>query len=274
MFGSLPEPTDNGQRTTDKPTVCQPNFKPNRWRIANVLAGLRLRIRSYVWTEGLAAAVVVLGVAFWFSLAFDWLFEPPWQFRAVMLVLVAAAVVCVVNRFILRRAFRPLDDANLAMLLERRFRDYRDSLLTTVELGSHPRTCRRIQSRNAGANSPRSCPAIRKCSPGRRVPFRPTDSHSVAAAALSIAVLLFALLAREAFGTWVNRVVLLDKNLLWPRTNHVRVDDFPDNHIRKVAKGTDFEIHRLRPISAAASVCPMPCRFAFTPKKAPAAATT
>ena len=54
-------------------------------RIAALLSALRMRIRGYVWTEGLATIVVVLGVAFWLSLAFDWLFEPPWQFRAVML---------------------------------------------------------------------------------------------------------------------------------------------------------------------------------------------
>ncbi len=61
-------------------------------RIAALLAALRLRIRTYVWTQGLAAVVVLLGLAFWFSLAFDWLFEPPWQFRVVMLVALAAAL--------------------------------------------------------------------------------------------------------------------------------------------------------------------------------------
>ena len=61
-------------------------------RIAALLSSLRLRIRGYVWTEGLAAIVVTLGIAFWPSLAFDWLFEPPWQFRAGMLVVVGAAL--------------------------------------------------------------------------------------------------------------------------------------------------------------------------------------
>src|SRR5271169_3858385 len=104
-------------------------------RIAALLRGLRLRIRGYIWAEGAAMTVLVLGLAFWSSLAFDWLFEPPWQFRAVMMAATGAVILYVLNRFILRRAFRTLDDAELAIVLERRFRDYHDSLLTTVELG-------------------------------------------------------------------------------------------------------------------------------------------
>src|SRR3954468_16648752 len=107
-------------------------------RIAALLAALRMRIRTYVWTQGVATAVVVLGLAFWFSIAFDWLFEPPWQFRAVMLVAGAGGWTYVVDQYLIRRALRPLDDSDLAILLERRFHDYRDSLLTTVELDSRP----------------------------------------------------------------------------------------------------------------------------------------
>src|ERR1051326_3837377 len=98
-------------------------------RIASLLGGLRLRIRSYVWAEGFGKSILALGVAFWVTLLFDWLFEPPWQFRAVMLVAVGCIVAYVAWHYLLARAFRPLGDKSLAMLLERRFRDYRDSLL-------------------------------------------------------------------------------------------------------------------------------------------------
>src|SRR3954468_1405844 len=99
-------------------------------RISSLLSALRARIRSYIWTEGLATIVVVLGLAFWFTVAFDWLFEPPWQFRLLMLVAIGAAIIFVANRYLFRRAFQPLKDEELAVLLERRFRNYRDSLLT------------------------------------------------------------------------------------------------------------------------------------------------
>jgi hypothetical protein len=211
-------------------------------RIAALLEGLRLRIRGYVWVEGLAWAVVVLGLAFWGSLAFDWAFEPPWQFRCLMLAATAVALLYVVQRFIVRRAFRRLDDAELAVVLERRFHNYQDSLLTTVELGRQtPRTGRfnpQMLDHTRREAAERS-EAVRLADVFR---FGPLLRTLLAAAALAVAVLLFAIFAREAFGTWVQRVVLLDKTLLWPRNNHVRVQDFPADRIRKVAKGSDFEV--------------------------------
>jgi hypothetical protein len=214
-------------------------------RIANLLAALRLRIRSYVWTEGLAAIVAAVGIAFWASLAFDWLFEPPWQFRAVMLVAIAAGVFYIVNRFILKRAFRSLDDANLAILLERRFHDFHDSLLTTVELGSRPR--------NAADFNPEMLDRTRRQAALRSEQVHLADVFRYTplirtlslAAALSVSVLAFAIAAPEALAVWINRVVLLDHNLLWPRANHIRVAEFPASRIRKVAKGSDFEVTAL-----------------------------
>ncbi|HZZ30271.1 MAG TPA: hypothetical protein VFE46_19895 [Pirellulales bacterium] len=211
-------------------------------QIAGLLQRFRLRIRSYVWTDGLAAVVIVLGLGFWTSLAFDWLFEPPWQFRAVILLGLVAAVAYVVNRLIVHRAFRQLDDADLAVVLERRFRDYRDSLLTTVELSEHAH-------HTAGFNT-EMLNHTRQEAAWRSEAVRLGDAFRMSsllrtlavAAVLAISVLAFACVAQTAFVTWAERVLLLDKTLLWPRANHVRVQDFPANHLRKVAKGSDFEV--------------------------------
>jgi hypothetical protein len=211
-------------------------------RIAALLAALRMRIRTYVWTQGLATIVVVLGLAFWISLAFDWLFEPPWQFRAVMLIAIAGLVIYVANRFLIRRALRPLDNADLAVLLERRFRDYRDSLLTTVELDTHPSHAAAFNSemlRHTRRQAIAQSDAVRL---GNVFRFSPILRTLIAAAALALSVLIFAVAARESFAVWVNRVVLLDKSILWPRANHVRVVGFPDDRVLKVAKGADVEI--------------------------------
>ena len=216
--------------------------RPLAPRIADLLAGLRTRIRGYVWADGLAALVTALGVAFWATLAFDWAFEPPWQFRALVLVAVAVSLAYLAYRLILRRAFRPLDDTNLALVLERRFSKYRDSLLTTVEMGRHPdhaasfnqqmlrRTWRQADDLSQGIHL------------GDVFRLQPLVRSLGIAAALALSVLLFAVVAQEAFATWVHRVVLLDPTLLWPRANHVRVADFPADRIIRVAKGTDFEV--------------------------------
>ena len=41
--------------------------------IRDVLAGLRWRIRGYVWLQGLALAATWIGVTFWAALAIDYL---------------------------------------------------------------------------------------------------------------------------------------------------------------------------------------------------------
>ena len=211
-------------------------------RIAALLAGLRLRIRGYVWTEGLAIVVVMLGLAFWGSLLFDWSFEPPWQFRAGMQAVTIVALLYVFYRFIARRAFRRLDDAELAVVLERRFQDFHDSLLTTVELGRPAK--RRVRFNSEMLEHTRQEAAERSQAVHLSDVFRmaPLVRTLLAAAALAGSVLAFAMIEREAFGVWTQRILLLDKNVQWPRVNHVRVQDFPADRIRKVAKGSDFEI--------------------------------
>ena len=218
-------------------------------RIAGLLSALRARIRSYIWTEGLASIVVVLGLAFWFSVAFDWLFEPPWQFRLLMLVAIGAATIYVANRYLFRRAFQPLADDELAVLLERRFRNYRDSLLTTVEMDSHPKHAAAFNQQMLGHTRRQAVEESETVRLSDVFRFAPLLRTLTFAAALALSVLGFAVFAPEAFGTWVNRVVLLDSNLLWPRANHVRVQGFPENHVKKVAKGSDFEVTALADLS-------------------------
>ena len=107
--------------------------------IRAALDGLRRRIRQYVWVEGLSAAVAWLGAAFWLSLATDWLFEPPKGVRGAIVAAAAIGLAVVFVRRIGRRAFVRLSDSNMAMLLERRFPQLGDCLLTAVVLA--PRGC-------------------------------------------------------------------------------------------------------------------------------------
>ncbi|HTN77654.1 MAG TPA: hypothetical protein VL096_20495 [Pirellulaceae bacterium] len=114
--------------------------------IRSALAALRGRIRAYVWLEGLALAIIWLAVTFWLALALDyfpvlvWASEMPWAARATILGFVAIVFCYIVYRFILTRAFVPISDRSLAVLLERRHDRFHDSLVTSVELsGGHAR---------------------------------------------------------------------------------------------------------------------------------------
>ncbi len=211
-------------------------------RIGALLESLRARIRGYIWVDGAARVGIVLGAAFWITLAFDWLFEPPWQFRAVVLAGVATGLAYVAYRSILSRVFYPLDDASMALVLERRFRDYHDSLLTTVELGRRPAHAatfnQEMLSYTRGQALAKS-EAVRLADVFRIGPLLRTIA---AASALLISVVAFSAVAQGAFHTWFQRVVLLNHDLLWPRNNHVRVQGFPADRRVKVAKGSDYEM--------------------------------
>ena len=108
-----------------------PDNRPTIAPAARALLGhLRYRLRRYVWLEGFAAAIAWLGVAFWATLAADWFFEPPPPVRAVMLAAMVAGLMLVLFRKIACRTFVPITDANAALILERRFPQLNDSLLT------------------------------------------------------------------------------------------------------------------------------------------------
>src|SRR5215213_10215508 len=107
--------------------------------LKSLLAEVRRRIRAYVWAEGIAVLLIVLGLTFWTTLGFDWVFEPPAALRIGILVATAALVVWVLFFWILRRAWVRLADRSMAIVLERRFHhQLQDSLLASVELADQP----------------------------------------------------------------------------------------------------------------------------------------
>lgn len=209
--------------------------------IQSLLDALRLRIRQYVWTEGIASCVTWLGVAFWISLAVDWFFEPPAAVRVILLLLTLAVVLWIVVKFIVRRAFVPLSDANMATVLERRFPDFDDSLLTAVVLSRHDAahdgynrdmlalTCDEANERIGRVQ----LDDVFNRAPLRRV--------VVAAALMVVSVLLFGVIARQAFGIWASRTLALSDRL-WPRQCGLQLAEGFPGGVRKVARGTDVDI--------------------------------
>jgi hypothetical protein len=209
--------------------------------IESLLARLRRRIRAYLWADGLAAVVVLLAAAFWISLAFDWLFEPPRVLRVLALVALSAGLAYVVYRFLAARLAVRLHNRNLALLLERRFRHLNDSLLTAVELAEQPahaaefnaemlaRVHREAQRRSGGVNI------------SEVLNTRPLVRRISLAAALVAAVVVFAAAAPEALGTWARRSLLLSDEL-WPRRTHLSVEGFGEARRVKMARGGDWPL--------------------------------
>ena len=112
--------------------------------VRRLLAGLRWRIRLYIWLEGLFVALLWLGMTFWASLAIDYLpvlvgaSELPVATRAILLTAISLTLGFILYRWILRRTFVQLADRSMAVLLERKYKNFQDRLVTAVEMHNRP----------------------------------------------------------------------------------------------------------------------------------------
>ncbi len=111
-------------------------------RIQLLLEQLRKRVRIYIWLEGITLGLIWLALTFWFGFAIDYLpvllgaNELSAGIRAGLLVIVAVTLGIILYRWILRRTFVRLSDRNMAVVLERHFEQFGDSLVTSVELST------------------------------------------------------------------------------------------------------------------------------------------
>ncbi len=196
--------------------------------LRSVLARVRRRIKAYVWIEGLALALVWLGVTFWVGLAIDYLpvlvgaSEMPRALRAILLAFIAVILAYVLYRWVFRRAFARMPDHSIALLLERRFGALHDALVTVVELDEQPDHAQHFNQdmlertrRDAEANAVHL--RVREV-------FRlaPLMGKVVLAAATIIPIGLLYVVNAPAVETWFNRLYLLG-NQPWPRATRVEV---------------------------------------------------
>ena len=116
----------------------------------------------------------------------------------------------------------------MAILLERRFDELNDSVLTAVEMEGDPW--------GSGANADllasvrqEAAAKLALVDVDRVLDFGPLR-RSVFAATVSVAsVIVFAAGAPDYFNVWANRAVLLTSDL-WPRRTHLEVEGFEDGH--------------------------------------------
>lgn len=111
-----------------------------RPEIQHALGSLKARIRTYVVMEGIALVVALVGIAFWLSLGVDYFYfwisklELPVWFRAGYVYATAAAGVLAFCTWVLLRLMKNIRSKALALVLERRFPELNDRLITAVEV--------------------------------------------------------------------------------------------------------------------------------------------
>ncbi len=204
------------------------------------LDSLRRKIRGYVWLEGLAGVVIWLGAAFWIELGIDWFFEPPAVARGLLLALVGGVLAVIVYRLIGRRAFVRMSDRSMAMLLERKFPQFQETLLTSVELTERrpaAEECNALMLDRTCRLADDAVPRVRVAEVLNRAPLR---RGVMAAGLLAASVAYFVLVHPGGFGTWARRSLLMSAEL-WPRQTRLVVEGFDAGAV-KVARGADLDV--------------------------------
>ena len=186
-------------------------------------------------------AAVLLTAAFWCGLAVDWFFEPPLWARAVILGGLVVCLALIIVKQIVLRLRAPLSDANMAVLLERRFSRLDDTLLTAVDLsGDVPAETEGYSTPMLRSTCGQAEARLANLPVGQVIRREPLRRLVCAAGVLSVSVMLFAALASDAMGVWTRRSLFFSEEL-WPRQASLSVEGF-DGGTMKAARGTDVEI--------------------------------
>lgn len=209
--------------------------------IRDLLSRLRWRIRRYVWLHGLSGAVLALGLAFWIAHGIDWWQEPTAIVLRCMLGIAGAVVLFVIYHLTLRRTFVRLTDRSMAVLLERRFGEFKDSLLTAVELGNRSGELadfgREMLSHTLGDANQQAgrvqLPQVFNSGPLTRT--------GLGALAVVASIVVYALAAPSAFWFGIQRLATLTEEP-WPRRTRLTIEGFKDKEA-VIAKGSDLPVH-------------------------------
>ena len=131
------------------------------------------------------------------------------------------------------------------MLLERRFPNLQDHVLTAVDVAAVPA--------HAAAYHPQLVSQTSQAADAAVADIHVSDSCSIAArssaplrplSSLAISIGVFAIFSRDVFGFWLERIALSEEP--WPRRVHLEVVGFPPDaagqRTHKLAQDDDFEL--------------------------------
>lgn len=196
--------------------------------IRQLLAGLRWRIRAYVWLQGISLAIGWLGLTFWCGLALDYLpvlagvGEMPIFARAILLAAIGAVLAFILYRWVFRRIFVRLADRSMAMLLERRNRELGESLITAVELSARGQLDSERSREMLTATRDQAVTQIRDLQLKSVFNFRPLALSMGSALVLAATIGAFYAVNANAWVLGISRLYFL-KDDPWPRNARIEV---------------------------------------------------
>jgi hypothetical protein len=255
--------------------------------IERALAGVRRRIRWYVWVEGLSLAVIWVGGMFWVVLALDYLpvlvgaSEMPMVARGILLAAVAAVLGYILYRWIGRRLVVPLHDHSMALLLERKYADLQESLVTAVEMSESPAHAAEFSPEMLAHTTAVAKEKVRGARPWRIFNYGPLLLRAALALALAGSIGAFAATKADAAAQAVQRLYFMSDEP-WERNARIevvgidvqrapapgestaRTVELPfENGVVKVAKGANVALKVRALTPPAAKVAPLTCSVQY-----------
>ena len=213
--------------------------------IALPLARLRFYVRAYVCARGLALVLAALAIAFWVTLAIDWLLEPSSAVRVAIMVGTALGIGWVIVRHWGLHLLVPLTDRNMALLLERSDQRLGDRLLTVVELSGREGAGAGFDPRMLSHTGNETRALMCDVRPAGVFNYLPLFWSVALAVLATLSIFLLSAVRPATVNTWIQRSVLLGPQR-WERDTRITVEGFPaDDRGRrsvKVAIGGDLEI--------------------------------
>lgn len=224
--------------------------------IVNLLSRLRTRIQRYVLIEGFTSLIAVLGVLFWFSLGLDWSYfwvqraDLPRWVRFVVEISGLCLCLSLLIFWVAIRYFRGFRQRALALVLERRFPELNDRLITAIELGERDSRVPPLSQTMLAQTVEEAREASSKLDLSSVFDRRPLLRAGISASCLTVSVIAFALCFTDVFSTWFRRNVLLaDEG--WRRATAIDVAILADPDDREVSfqertykhpRGSDLKI--------------------------------
>ena len=206
---------------------------------------VRRQIRRYVFWEGLALVFALAGLLFWGSFLIDASYftlsrlELPRWLRVAFLLLSLAALVGGILALLAFRLFRVMRGRALALLLERRFPDLGDGLITAVEAAEgdwQPQG--QFENAMLARTIADASQKVQRLELRSLFDPRPLRRAAIAAAVLIVSVLGLAVVDSSAMERWVNGYWRLQPSY-WPRETELKVYAVtqPDDQQREFVQG-------------------------------------
>ncbi|MEM7784441.1 MAG: hypothetical protein AAF623_13890 [Planctomycetota bacterium] len=196
--------------------------------LVSLLDHLRSRIRRVILFEGLGWIFCALAVGFWVTFALDYI---PVQFafdelsinaRLVLLLLTGLGLTFLLSWFILRKIFVPLPDFSMAILVEKRYPEFNDALLTTID---HFQATQIFSNTEIGLLKRSHDRAVKLASGvdlSKIISSKPARNAMTASVICFLSIILFFVAQPQTATTAVMRIFSLSKNR-WPRATQLRM---------------------------------------------------